>query len=229
LPLCTNKITPTSVAIADFETYDGTTAAADFSWIFGGPSATEPGVQAGTYSFGDDSATPMLSLLAGHGGNFGLSVAVTGAAKWGMGFGMFLLDPKASYGPACLNASAYKGVTLWVRGSVPTGTFTFGISTAQSTKPADGGSCTGTDAATCKGPTAADLPISETWSQVNVLWADMLGGLNGTTALTANGDNITGFNFGANLTFTPESEGSETYVPVPGDISVVIDDLAFIP
>jgi hypothetical protein len=229
LPLCTTKLTPTSTSIADFETYDGTTAAKDFSWIFGGPMPAEPGVQAGAYSFGDGSATPVLSLLAGHAGNFGLSVAVTGAAQWGMGFGMFLLDPKASYGPACINASAYKGVTMWVRGSVPTGTFSFGVSMAQSVLPAKGGSCTGTDDMTCKGPTATGLPITETWSQVDVLWTDMLGGLNGTTELTTSGDNITGFSFGANLTFMPESEGSETYVPVPGDISVVIDDLAFIP
>lgn len=231
VPLCTTKVTVQSPTIASFETYDGTIAAADFSWTFGGAVDGMLGVHTSSYSFGDGSATPTLALLAGHGGNYGLTVSVTGASKWGEGFGMYLLDEQ--YKPGCINASAYKGVTMWVRGMVPTGTFSFGVSMSQATKPnttAPGGSCTGTDDTTCKSPTAVDLPVSATWTQVNVLWADMLGGLSGpATPLAANGDNITGFSFGANLTFMPESEGSMVYVPVPGDISIVIDDLAFIP
>jgi len=231
VPLCTTKVTVQTPSIASFETYDGTTAAADYSWVFGGAAEGMLGVHSSSYSFGDGSATPTLAILAGHGGNYGLTVSVTNATKWGEGFGMYLLDEQ--YKPGCINASAYKGVTMWVRGMVPTGTFSFGVSMSQATMPstsAPGGSCTGTDDATCKSPTAVDLPVSATWTQVDVLWADMLGGLSGPAVpLVANGDNITGFSFGANLTFMPESEGSMVYVPVPGDISIVIDDLAFIP
>jgi hypothetical protein len=214
-------------SIADFESYDGMAAASDFQWIFGGAAAGQLGVHAGTYAFGDSSAEPTLALLAGHGGNYGLSVSVTNASKWGEGFGMFLLDK--DYEPACLDASKYKGVSMWVRGSVPTGTFSFGVTMPQATAAAKGGTCTGTDDTTCKSPSAATLPITTTWAQVDVLWTDMTGGLAGpSTPLAANGNDITGFSFGANLTFMPESEGSMTYVPVPGDISVVIDDLTFI-
>jgi hypothetical protein len=231
VPLCTTKVTMQTPGIASFETYDGTTAAADFSWMFGGATEGTLGVHTSTYAYGDGSATPMLSILAGHGGNYGLTVAVTNATKWGEGFGMYLLDEQ--YKPGCINASAFKGVTMWVRGMVPTGTFSFSVSMAQATKPsttAPGGTCTGTDDTTCKSPTKSDLPVSATWSQVDVLWADMAGGLSGPELpLAANGDNITGFSFGANLTFMPESEGSEVYVPVPGDISIVVDDIAFIP
>ncbi|MES1182237.1 MAG: hypothetical protein ABUL60_00405 [Myxococcales bacterium] len=231
VPLCTTKAVMQTPGIASFETYDGTTAAADFSWMFGGPTEGMLGVHTSTYSFGDGSATPTLSILAGHGGNYGLTVAVTNATKWGEGFGMYLLDEQ--YKPGCIDASAYKGVTMWVRGMVPTGTFSFGVSMAQATLPsttAPGGSCTGTDDTTCKSPTAVNLPVSATWSQVNVLWADLVGGLSGPAVpLAANGDNITGFSFGANLTFMPESEGSMVYVPVPGDVSIVVDDIAFIP
>jgi hypothetical protein len=231
VPLCTTKVTVQSPSIASFESYDGTTAAADYSWIFGGAAEGMLGVHSSSYSFGDGSATPTLAILAGHTGNYGLTVSVTNTTKWGEGFGMYLLDEQ--YKPGCINASAYKGVTMWVRGMVPTGTFSFGVSMSQATKPsttAPGGSCTGTDDTTCKSPTAVDLPVSATWSQVDVLWADMLGGLSGPALpLAANGDNITGFSFGANLTFMPESEGSMVYVPVPGDISIVVDDLAFIP
>lgn len=231
VPLCTTKVTAQTPMIANFESYDGVIAPADFRWTFGGAAENMLGVYTGTYAFGDGSATPMLALLAGHGGNYGLTVSVTATSKWGEGFGFYVLD--ANYKPACINASAYKGVSMWVRGSVPTNTFSFSVSMSQGTLPsttAPGGSCTGTDDTTCKSPTKTDLPISTTWSQVDVLWADMTGGLSGpATPLVANGDNITGFSFGANLTFMPESEGSEVYVAVPGDISVVVDDITFIP
>lgn len=231
VPLCTTKVTAQTPLIADFESYDGVIAPADYRWTFGGAAENMLGVYTGTYAFGDGSATPMLQLLAGHGGNYGLTVSVTAASKWGEGFGFYVLD--ANYKPACINASAYKGVSMWVRGSVPTNTFSFSVSMSQGTLPSTtmpGGSCTGTDDQTCKSPTKTDLPISPTWSQVDVLWADMTGGLSGpATPLVANGDNITGFSFGANLTFMPEAEGSEVYVAVPGDISVVVDDITFIP
>lgn len=231
VPLCTTKVKMQTPSIASFETYDGTTAPADFSWMFGGATEGTLGVHTSTYAYGDGSAMPTLSILAGHGGNYGLTVAVTNATKWGEGFGMYLLDEQ--YKPGCIDASAFKGVTMWVRGMVPTGTFSFSVSMAQATKPdttAPGGSCTGSDDMTCKSPTASNLPVSATWSQVNVLWADLIDGLSGPAMpLAANGDNITGFSFGANLTFMPESEGSMVYVPVPGDISIVVDDIAFIP
>jgi hypothetical protein len=231
VPLCTNKITMQSPTIASFESYDGTTAAVDYSWMFGGATDGTLGVHTSTYAYGDGSAEPVLSILAGHGGNYGLTVSVTNASKWGEGFGLYLLDEQ--YKPGCIDASSYKGVTMWVRGMVPTGTFSFSVAMSQATKASAteaGGSCTGADDTTCKAPTAVDLPVSETWTQVDVLWADLLGGLSGPDApLVANGDNITGFGFGANLTFMPESEGSMVYVPVPGDISIVVDDIAFIP
>jgi hypothetical protein len=224
-------VTAQSPLIADFEAYDGVIAPADYRWTFGGAAAGMLGVYTGTYVYGDDSAVPTLALLAGHGGNYGLTVSVTNASKWGEGFGFYVLD--ANYKAACINASAYKGVSMWVRGAVPTGTFSFSVSMSQATKPsttAPGGSCTGTDDATCKSPTKTDIPISATWTQVDVLWADLAGGLSGPAMpLAANGDNITGFSFGANLTFVPETEGSMVYVPVAGDISVVVDDISFIP
>lgn len=227
-PLCTTKIPMQTPGIADFESYDGVGAPADFQWIFGGTMAGELGVHAGNYAFGDGSVEPMLALLAGHAGNFGLTVSVTNATAWGEGFGMFLLDK--AYMPACIDASMYKGISMWVRGSVPTGTFSFSVAVPQAVPAAKGGTCAGTDDTTCKPPTASALPISMTWTQVNLMWADFTGGLSGAASpITLTGGDITGFSFGANLSFIPESEGSMVYVPVPGDISMAIDDLAFIP
>jgi hypothetical protein len=228
MPLCTTKVAAQTPLIADFEGYDGVIAPADYHWTFGGAAAGQLGVNAGAYIFGDMTAEPALTLLAGHGGNYGLTASVTNASGWGMGFGFYVLDQ--SYAPACIDASAYKGITMWVRGSVPTETFSFTVTMSQAALTSAGGSCTGTDDTSCKAPTASALPISMTWTQVDILWADLIGGLSGpATPLAANGDNITGFGFSANLKFEPESEGSETYVPVPGDVTVVVDDIAFIP
>lgn len=226
MPLCTTKATVASPLFADFESYDGMVEPSKYQWIFGGAAAGELGAHAGTYAFGDGSVEPTLAFLAGHGGNYGLTVSVTNATKWGQGFGFFLMDK--DFQPACVNASAYKGISLWVRGEVPTGTFSLSVATAQATPTSGGGSCPG-DSTTCKPPTASDLPVTSTWTQVDVLWADLTGGLSGASPLTADGDDITGLSFGANLVFMPESEGSMVYVPVPGDISIAVDDVSFIP
>jgi hypothetical protein len=228
VPVCTTKIAMKTPGIADFEGYDGVVAPSDFQWIFGGSMPGELGVHAGTYAFGDGSVEPVLALLAGHGGNYGLTVSVTNATKWGEGFGLFLLDDK--YEPACVDASMYKGISMWVRGSVPTSTFSFSVTVPEAVPAAKGGTCSGADDTTCKPPTAQELPIGMTWTQVSLTWADFTGGLSGAaTPITLTGGNITGLSFGANLTFVPETEGSMVYVPVAGDVSVAIDDLTFIP
>jgi hypothetical protein len=232
--LCTSKTTIASSQIANFENYDGSAAITSYSFAFGGATNGTAGIIAGPTVLGDGSATPVLAILAGHTGNYGLSESVTNASVWGEGFSFFPLD--ASNGPGCLNASAYKGISLWVRGLVPSGVFAITLSMAQSTEPdttttpTSGGSCTGTVAKqTCQAPIKSGIPITTDWTQVTALWQDFTRGLAGPgIPLPPNGDDITGFTFSAGLNFVPESPGSTVYVAVPGDVSFSIDDLAFI-
>jgi hypothetical protein len=85
-------------------------------------------------------------------------------------------------------------------------------------------SCAGTAANnTC----TKDASISLGKSQVSVAWADLTGGLSGTTPVAATGDTITGFTLQMVLNYAnPDDAG---YTAVPGDISFAIDDIAFMP
>ena len=65
------------------------------------------------------------------------------------------------------------------------------------------------------------------WTQVSVPWADLAGGLSGTTAVVATGDNITGFTLLMALNYAGNEDAG--YSAVAGDVSFAIDDIAFMP
>jgi len=220
--LCATKVTAASTQIADFENFDGATAVDKYAFAFGGAVNGMAGVYGGAYGYAGGTDVVSLAILAGHTGNYGLTESTMPATNWGQGLGFWM---------GCVNASAYKGVTFWVRGTVPSGVFSFSLNTENTTLPdsknaAAGGTCPGT-ADTCKAPTKSDIPISVDWTQVSILWADLTGGLSGTTPVVANGDNITGFTLLMALTYTGSEDAG--YTAVPGDISFAIDDIAFVP
>jgi hypothetical protein len=220
--LCATKVTAASTQIADFENYDGTTTIDKYGFAFGGPTNGTAGVYAGAYGYAGGTDAVTLAILAGHTGNYGLTESTTPATSWGQGLGFWM---------GCVNASAYKGVTFWVRGAVPSGTFSFALNMESTTlpdmtNPAAGGTCPGTSD-TCLAPTKSAIPVGMDWTQVSVAWADLTGGLSGTTAVTATGDTMTGMTLQMALNYAnPDDAG---YTAVPGDISFAIDDIAFMP
>jgi hypothetical protein len=220
--LCATKVTVASTQIATFENFDGTTTIDKYGFAFGGPTNGTAGVYAGAYGYAGGSDAVTLAILAGHTGNYGLSESTTPATSWGQGLGFWM---------GCVNASAYKGITFWARGVVPSGTFSFALNMESTTlpdanNPAGGGTCPGTSD-TCVAPSKQGIPISMDWTQVSVLWADLTGGLSGATAVAATGDTMTGMTLQMSLTYAnPDDAG---YAAVPGDISFAIDDIAFMP
>jgi hypothetical protein len=227
--VCATKITPMNPALVDFENYNGMVTADKYGTAFGGATANTGTAYIGPISWGDGTTTPTLSILAGHPpGNWGLSQTVTQAAAWGMG-GAFWMG--------CANATAYKGITFWVRGSVPDAKFSFSMD-MESTLPPDatnaagGGTCAGTKD-TCKPALKADIPITVDWTQVKILWADFTPGISGTTTVVPNGDNIAGFGWSVNIPFVPDPAAGDAsmppYIPKPSDLVFNLDDLAFIP
>jgi hypothetical protein len=154
LPLCTTKITAASTQIANFEDYDGMMDPTQYGFSFGGPTNGTLGVRSGFYAYGGDStltppAAPTLMIGGGHASNWALTEALTQTAvstsSYGEGMGFLILDPTNGYKAGCVDASAYAGITMYVRGSVPTGVFSFSLSLAESTETANLGSCTGPD------------------------------------------------------------------------------------
>jgi len=220
--LCASKVTAASTQIADFENFNGTTAIDKYAFAFGGAVNGTAGVYGGPYGYAGGTDMVSLAILAGHAGNYGLTESTMNATNWGQGLGFWM---------GCVNASAYKGVTFWVRGTVPSGVFSFSLNMDSTTLPdamnaAAGGTCPGT-ADTCKAPSKSDIPIGVDWTQVSILWADLAGGLSGATPVVANGDNVTGFTLLMALTYTGNEDAG--YSAVPGDISFAIDDIAFVP
>jgi hypothetical protein len=220
--LCATKVTASSTQIANFENFDGMETVDKYAFAFGGPTNGTAGVYAGAYGYAGGTDVVTLAILAGHTGNYGLTESTMPATSWGQGLGFWM---------GCVDASAYKGITFWARGSVPTGVFSFGLNTENTTLPdatnaAAGGTCPGT-ADTCKTPTKSALPITMDWTQVSVLWADLTGGLSGATPVTVTGDTITGFTLLMSLNYTNVDDAG--YTPTPGNISFAIDDIAFMP
>jgi len=228
---CATKVTLMNPVLLNFETYDGSVTADKYGTAFGGATPNTGTSYTGPYSFGDGTVTPMLEILAGHPpSQWAVSQRATQARAWGMGGGLWM-------GPACANASAYKGISFWVRGSGPLNLFNFSMNTENTSlpdaaNPAGGGTCAGT-ADTCKPPTKADIPLTMDWTQVSILWSDFAPGMAGGTAYVPNGDLITGFSWSVPLSFTldPSAMGDAAgpYVAVAGDLVINIDDVAFIP
>jgi hypothetical protein len=228
--LCATKTTVMNPVLINFETYDGMVTADKFGTAFGGAAANTGTAYMGPYAYGDGSVTPTLSVLAGHPpSNWAVAETAVQARTWGMGGGFWM--------SSCTNASAYKGVSFWVRGSGPLNVFSFSLSMDSTTppdpaNPAGGGICTGA-AATCTPPTKADIPLTQDWTQVQILWSDFAPGMNGATAVIPNGDNIVGLGWSVPLMFQldPSAAGDAAgpYVAVVGDLLINIDDVAFIP
>jgi hypothetical protein len=229
--LCATKTTLMQPVLINFESYDGTVAANNFGTAFGGAAPNVGTAYTGPFAYPEDATTlaPTLSILAGHPpSQWAVSETSMGARVWGMGGGIWM---------SCANASAYKGISFWVRGSGPLNVMSFSLDMQSTVMPdvnnaAGGGTCPGTKE-TCLPAKKADIPLTADWTQVQILWADFAPGMSGGTAVIPNGDNITGLGWSVPLQFTlsPSAMGDAAgpYMAVPGDLVINIDDVSFIP
>jgi len=227
---CFTKTIPMNPVLLDFENYNGATLpAGGYVTAFGGAAPNTGTAYTGPYAYGDESATPELSLVAGHPPSmWGVSEKVTHAANWGMGGGFYM---------GCTDASTYKGISFWVRGSAPSGVFGFTVNMESTdlpdaTNPAGGGTCPGTKD-TCKAAIKENIPLTADWTQVTLMWADFAPGMSSTTPVTLNANNITGLGWNVPLLYQLDPaagpDASGPYIGVPADLLINIDDVTFIP
>jgi hypothetical protein len=228
--VCATKTKLTSPVFLNFESYDGTVTAVNYATAFGGAAPNTGSAYTGFYSYPEvmDGPLPPLAILAGHPpSNWAGSESFT-ATVWGMGGGIWM---------GCADASDYKGISFWVRGTSGTGTFSFSVSTDKTLLPdatnaAGGGTCPGTKE-TCVGPSKANIPITSDWTQVQILWSDFAAGTSGTASVIANGDNIAGFGWTVPLMFQRDNsvaaDAAGAYVGVPEALRFDIDDISFVP
>jgi hypothetical protein len=228
---CATKTVVMNPVFMNFENYTGTgtMTAANYATAFGGTTVNSGTAYAGFYPYPEVAGgpEPTLALVAGHAPSNWAGSESFSAVQWGMGGGIWM---------ACANASAYNGISLWVRGTAPTSTFSFSISMdstqlPDATNAAGGGICPGTKD-NCVDPVKSNLPITTDWTQVQILWSDFTPGNSGGTAVVPNGDNIVGMGWTVGLQFhldpSVAADAAGPYIGIPAAVRIDIDDVSFI-
>lgn len=212
---CASYKTLSGPEFTDFEDYDGSTAANEWGFSFNEPAT----VYAGPYEYNDETGTPTIAMVAGNGSSYAIEIANPEASAWGAALGFWM---------GCIDASAYDGVSFWVKGSAPGGEATFSLSMEATTAPgeddpATGGTCTAEE---CLGPSST-FPVTTEWSQVLLPWANFEPGSNGVASIPADGTDITGFTFGVNLAWVADPNDETNYIPEPSPYQLTVDDIQF--
>jgi hypothetical protein len=218
----------------NFENYNGMVTVDNYTTAFGGTTVNSGNAYTGIYGYPEatGATAPTMSILAGHPPSTWAGSEQLAATMYGMGGGVWM---------GCADATAYKGISFWVRGTSGKGTFDFSISMASTQLPsgtnnAGGGTCPGVAAstgvkATCVDPAMTSIPLTQDWSQVTIMWSDFTPGLSGTTSVVPNGDNIVGMAWSVPLAFEADPSkpaDAGVYVPVPETLVFDIDDITFI-
>lgn len=234
-----NAVSP---VLINFENYNPMSNTGFTTWFGSGSSVGYIGPYAYSGGGRDGGTNSTLTPVTGQTGG-----AIDGGQDWAIDLH---LTQESGYGGAlafwmnpCVSASAYKGISFWVRGQTPTGTcpadagggscFSFSLGTAATSVVTDGGAgtCTGTSS-TCVAPQANNLPLSMVWTQIQIPWSHFTGGMTNGTAYTPTGDGIGGMTFSVGLTWAQvdaSADGAAIYGPVPADIDLQIDDIQFMP
>ncbi len=227
--LCATKTVVMNPVFMNFENYNGTTDPGSYATAFGGATTNTGNAYAGIYQYPEaaGSPAPTLTIGGGHPPSTWAGGETLAATMWGMGGGIWM---------GCADASAYKGISFWVRGTSGTGTFSFTIAMESTVMPdaanaAGGGTCPGTTDATCKAAEKDGIPITTDWTQVQLLWSDFTAGVSGTASVVPDGNNITGFGWTVPLAFEADPSkpaDAGVYIPVPESLTINIDDVTFI-
>lgn len=211
--------------IADFDDYSGNADLTMWSFPLGGETST--GVLAGTFVYGDetDGYPETFEMVDGDDSTYALSISDTLAEEYGGGLGLWM--------SACLNATAFSGISFWVRGNAPEGKAKMSILMQETTPsvPAKTGDKIGTcagigtgDAPTCVHPNFS-FPVTDTWTEIQVPWASFTGGMAAGTPVSANGRNIWQIQYDIGLVWVADEAG--VYAPTAAPYELVVDGITF--
>jgi len=229
--LCTTKATVRTPLIANFDGYNGTVEAAAFTFYFGS-EAPNSGVLAGLFAFDDMTGTSVrLGIVAGRTGGWAASHQMLQASAWGGGMGLWF---------DCVDASAFSGISFWVRGVTGAGTFSLTASFLPTTPPnatdaRGGGTCAG-DPALCLNPALDAIPLTLDWTLIEIPWASFTPGQIGGAPFVPTGDELTGLTFGLPIAWGPDPSFVDNpndmtdmpvFLPLPSDIVFQVDDINF--
>jgi hypothetical protein len=210
---CVVKSVITDPVVTTFEDYDGSTPLPEWVFTFNGEAGDENVVYAGTYTYHDESDTTQMStMVLGNNSEYALSVTSQGASEWGGGLGFWM---------SCVDASAYDGISFWIRGNVPNDIAFMSVS-MESTNPPDeneplsGGTC----AADCSGP-GAEVPVTEVWTRVLMRWSDFEPGTADGASIPVTGDEIAGIQWNISIAYDEMGD------PIVSGYELEVDNLQF--
>ncbi len=230
----------TGPSLINFEGYNPTLDGGNFNGSFGtwpqlgyiGPYAFSGGAPDGGPNYTLNPVTGQTGGLVDGGADWGIELHVMQETHFGAGLGFWM---------SCANASAYKGISFWVRGQVPSNSISLTLSTLDTTPTSaqPPGTCPGMTsqalcgtpptAGACCAPFAASIPVTMVWTNVQLPWAKFTGNAGGASyALT--GAEIDGLTFNMNLNYGEVDagpDGAAIYGPTPADLDLQIDDIAF--
>jgi len=215
---CANKQQLTSPVLADFESYDGATAADQWSFSFNAPAGTPSAVYAGTYQYSDGTGAQQLRIDTGNASRYAATISNPGATAWGGALGMWM---------GCVDASSFDGLSFAVRGSVPGGTATLSLTTEDTSAPdaanaARGGTCN----AGCQSPSAA-FPVTNGWSRVVLPWSAFTPGAANQASVPLTGNNIAGLTASVALSWVEDPNLAGSYIAAPTGYELALDDVGF--
>lgn len=217
----------------NFDSYTGTTPLLA-SAPFGPPYPLAGYTGPFNYAGADGGLDGVLSMVTGRTGgtvdgggmDWAIDLSVMPESQYENAIGMWM---------SCANASAFKGVSFWVRGQMPNFALSVTLSTNDTALTSGGGTCTGT----CADPAAsslndAGLPVAfPVWTEIQLPWAAFTGGLVNGAAYVPTGNHLTGIQFVVkNVVFVPvdaAADGAVIYGEVPGSIDLQLDDVEFMP
>jgi hypothetical protein len=215
--------------IATFDEYDGDAVLKTWYFALGGDSSI--GVQAGPFGYGDHAVgtdgqpePEFFRMVDGTDSTYALSISDTEADEYGGGMGLWLSN--------CLDATAFSGISFWIRGDTPMGNVKLSVFMEETTSnmPAAGGAlgtCPGIDtgdAPTCVHPSVR-VPVTDTWTEQRIAWSGLSAGLAAGTPVVPDGHNIWQIQIGVELIWV--DDGTGVYVPTPAPYEVAIDTVTF--
>lgn len=217
--LCANAKVITNPTIATFETYDGTMPVTNWGFAFNAPAGDPQAVYSGLYTFSDGVGSHALSMSTGNASSYAPRIrnpAPGGAGAWGGTVAMWM---------GCIDASAYTGFSLWVKGPVPTGTVSLAVSMEGTTPPdAQNPDAGGTCNAGCS-EASVEISVGSSWSQVFVPFSAFTPGTANQSSIPVTGEGITGLSFSVPLAYVEDVANPGTYIPGSAPYDFSFDDL----
>jgi len=216
---CFLKAVVKSPVVADFESYDGSTSATTWSWSW---NAGATAVYSGLFESNDGTGSPMVSIAGpgNAGSKYAGGMSNAQASKWGAQMGVWM---------GCVDASAYQGLSFWVKGTVPTESAAVTMSSEATSAPDATGDAGGTCTSGTCAAASATFPVSPTWTQVIVKWAAFTPGTAKGAIVPTTGNGVTGVSWNLGLAYAAGPGGPDAgFVPVPAPYSLVVDDVQWV-